>query len=183
MEIFGSTETGAFAWRRGAAEQSPWQPLPGVEIAAAEGLLRVKTPGCVGAEWCELADRVTPVEDGRFRFEGRADRILKIEGTRVSLQRLERDLLDLPWIEGAAVTPVPAERPTLGAVVVLSPQGRAELARLGKFRFQQRLRRVLARTQDAAALPRRWRFVERMPTDGMGKRRTADLLALLVTPS
>ena len=41
----------------------------------------------------------------------------------MSLQRLERDLLDLPWIEGAAVTPMPAERPILGAVVVLSPRG------------------------------------------------------------
>jgi len=32
---------------------------------------------------------------------------------------------------------------------------------------------------DAAVLPRRWRFVERMPMDGMGKRRNRDIVALL----
>jgi acyl-coenzyme A synthetase/AMP-(fatty) acid ligase len=28
-------------------------------------------------------------------------------------------------------------------------------------------------------LPRRWRFVERMPIDSMGKRRQRDIVALL----
>jgi acyl-coenzyme A synthetase/AMP-(fatty) acid ligase len=179
VEIFGSTETGAFAWRSGS-EPSPWRPLPGVEVSCSDaGLLRVRSPGVAGAGWCELADKIAPTADGCFRFEGRADRIVKVEGKRVSLQRLEQDLLALPWVDGAVVMPVAADRPILGAVVALSPSGEAELARLGKFRFERALRRALAPTQEAAALPRRWRFVARLPIDGMGKCRAADVLALL----
>jgi acyl-coenzyme A synthetase/AMP-(fatty) acid ligase len=179
LEIFGSTETGAFAWRSGS-KPSPWRPLPGVEVSRSDaGLLRVRSPGVAGASWCELADRIALAADGGFHFEGRADRIVKVEGKRVSLRRLEQDLLALPWVAGAAVMPVTAGRLILGGVVALSPSGEAELARLGKFRFERALRRALAATQESAALPRRWRFVAQLPIDGMGKRRSADILALL----
>jgi len=183
IEIFGSTETGALAWRSGA-DQPPWRPLPGVEVSStAEGLLRVRSPALAGGAWCELADRVTAAEGGGFRFEGRADRIVKLEGKRVSLQKLEQDLLELPWIEGAAVMPITGDRLLLGAVVALSAAGAGELARLGKFRFERLLRRALSQTQEATALPRRWRFVRELPVDGMGKRRSADILALLEAPA
>jgi acyl-coenzyme A synthetase/AMP-(fatty) acid ligase len=179
VEIFGSTETGAFAWRSGP-DQPLWHPLPGVEVSSsAAGLLQVRSPALADGECCALADRITPAEGGSFRFEGRADRIVKVEGKRVSLQKLEQDLIALPWIEAAAVVPVAGERVVLGAVVALSQAGSAELSRLGKFRFERLLRRALATSHDAAALPRRWRFVSELPLDGMGKRRSADLLALL----
>jgi acyl-coenzyme A synthetase/AMP-(fatty) acid ligase len=179
-EIFGSTETGALAWREGAND---WQPLPGVEIAASgDGLLRVCSPFVGGDGRCDLADRVVVGDDGRFRFDGRADGILKIEGKRVSLPQLERDLAALSWVEAAAVAPIAGERIALGAVLVLSAAGKSELARLGKFRFERLLRRDLATTQDSTVLPRRWRFVDRLPMDGLGKRRTADIVALLETP-
>ena len=179
-EIFGSTETGAIAWRTVTTGPSFWQALPGIEIGShGDGLLRVRSPLIGGDGWCDLADRIVIADDGRFRFEGRADRILKIEGKRVSLQQLEREMAALPWIEAAAVAPLAGPRSVLGAVAVLSAAGKGELARLGKFRFERLLRRSLANTQDGAALPRRWRFVEELPMDGMGKRRTADIAALL----
>jgi acyl-coenzyme A synthetase/AMP-(fatty) acid ligase len=179
-EIFGSTETGAIAWRRVAPGPALWRALPGVEIGThGDRLLRVRSPFIGGDGCCDLADRIAPAAEGCFRFEGRADRILKIEGKRVSLQQLEREIAALPWIEAAAVASVSGPRSFLGAVAVLSPAGRDDLARLGKFRFERLLRRALASTQDGAVLPRRWRFVERLPTDGMGKRRAADIAALL----
>jgi acyl-coenzyme A synthetase/AMP-(fatty) acid ligase len=179
-EIFGSTETGALASRRAADEDALWQPLPGVEVAATEhGLLRVRAPYASGADWCDLADRVELATGGHFRFCGRADRVAKIEGKRVSLPQLERDLAALPWIADALVTAVPPTQAFLGAVVVLTQAGEAEMVRLGKFRFERLLRRALGSTQDAAVLPRRWRFVERIPTDGMGKRLSGEGAALL----
>lgn len=179
IEIFGSTETGAFAWRCGV-EPTAWWPLPGVELSCGDaGLLRVRSPALPDGSCCDLADRVSLTDDGGFRFEGRADRIVKIEGKRISLDRLEQDLVCVAGVDGAAVMPLGEERLTLGAIVALNEEGRAELARLGKFRFERRLRQALAATQDQAGLPRRWRFVDKMPVDGMGKRRIADLAALL----
>jgi acyl-coenzyme A synthetase/AMP-(fatty) acid ligase len=177
-EIFGSTETGAVAFRWAGDESPAWQPLPGIEVNSREGLLHVRSPFASGAGWCALADRVV-LDDNRFRLEGRADRIVKIEGKRVSLPELERTIAQLRWVEDAAVTAMPPSGSYLGAVVVLSIEGKHALARLGKFRFERVLRSDLAFTQEAAALPRRWRFVTEIPVDAMGKRRCNELEVLL----
>ncbi len=62
--------------------------------------------------------------------------------------------------------------------MVPSPQGRERLAALGGFRFGRLLRGGLADTQEPAGMPRRWRFVEALPQQPMGKRRDADVMAL-----
>lgn len=178
-EIFGSTETGALAFRCDRDEPPVWQPLPGIEVTSCEGLLHVRSPFASGAGWCALADRVALEDGNRFRLEGRADRIVKIEGKRVSLPQLERAIAQLPWVEDAAVTAMPPHGSYLGAVVTLSSEGRHALARLGKFRFERALRSDLAFSQEAAALPRRWRFVTEIPADAMGKRRCHDVLVML----
>jgi len=179
-EIFGSTEAGVIAWRRGVAEQVLWQPLPSVEVAAsADGVLMLRSPHASAAGWCEQSDRVSFAADGRFRLEGRVDRVLKVEGKRVSLQRIEHQISALDWVSEAAVVVLGGNRPYLGAVVKLSPAGVDELERMGKFRFERMLRRELSSTEDAAVLPRRWRFVDFMPMDGLGKRRVRDVAALL----
>lgn len=179
-EIFGSTETGALAWRNGSGEDDLWRPLPGIETSSTgDGLLRVRSPFASSADWCDLADKVELSAGGCFRFRGRADRVAKIEGRRVSLLQLEGDLSQLPWIADAVVAIVPPTLSFLGAVVVLTQLGREELARQGKFRFERMLRRELTSTQDAAVLPRRWRFVERIPIDGMGKRLSGEVTVLL----
>lgn len=184
IEIFGSTETGVIAWRSGPADEPLWQPLPGVDILPNDGgLLRVRSDFLDGAPWLDLADRVTPLGDGRFRFDGRADRVVKIEGKRVSLEEIERGIAALPWVDQACAVPIDDGHLRLGAVVVLNARGRAELALHAKFRFERLLRRELAAGFDWAVVPRRWRFVDAMPADAMGKRRVQDLVALLQAPS
>jgi acyl-coenzyme A synthetase/AMP-(fatty) acid ligase len=179
-EILGSTEAGVIAWRRGGQEPVFWQPLPSVEVAASrDGVLRLRSPHASSHGWSEQADRISMGADGRFRLEGRIDRVLKVEGKRVSLERLEREISGLPWVHEAAVVGLGASNTYLGAVVRLSPAGVAEIERLGKFRFERKLRRELSSTEDLAVLPRRWRFVEFMPMDGLGKRRVRDVVALL----
>jgi hypothetical protein len=66
----------------------------------------------------------------------------------------------------------------LAAVVVPSSHGIRALAETDVFRFGRRLRRALANTQSTEGLPRRWRFVDRIPQGPLGKRRAHDLAAL-----
>ncbi len=175
-EIFGSTETGAIAWRHQQAEDTPWQALPGTELATREGgLLDIRSPNLAPGEVVHSADRVA-LTPGGFRFAGRADRIVKVEGKRVSLTALEADLAALPQVAAAALA-VAGE--ALGALLVLHPAGRAELARLGRFRFERLLRRALAGTHEPSALPRCWRFLPALPLDPMGKRDRLALEALV----
>jgi hypothetical protein len=61
---------------------------------------------------------------------------------------------------------------------VPSASGARALTCTDAFRFGRRLREALASSQSAAGLPRRWRFVDRMPVDPLGKRRACELAAL-----
>lgn len=175
-EIFGSTETGACAIRAREFPDTPWQPLPGVRFGLSQGgTLKIRSPAVPVDGWVETADVVELLSGGGFRFKGRADLIVKIEGKRISLPEVELQLSALSWVDAAAVTMVETADNRLGAVVVLSRTGREVLSELGEFRFGRLLRRELARTQEPAGLPRLWRFVESLPVGEMGKRREKDL--------
>jgi len=176
-EIFGSTETGAVATRCQLNDDEPWRLLPGITMRCDnDGRLVLRSP-FAGPDWVTTADLVEPLPGG-FRFRGRADRIAKIEGKRISLTEIEQALARLPYIAAVAVALLPGEPDRLAAIVVPSEEGRITLSKLGNFRFGRFLRKALTSTQEAAGLPRLWRFVEELPMQGMGKRRDADLLAL-----
>lgn len=175
-EIFGSTETGACAFRDTKEDDAAWSPLPGVCFERTpEGMLRIQSPALPASGWVETADQVDLQPGGGFRFKGRADRIVKIEGKRVSLPEVEKQIRDLDWVDDAAVTVVPSAKHRLGAVIVTNPAGQERLTALGSFRFSRLLRKALAATQEPAGLPRIWRFVDALPVSDMGKRREQDL--------
>ncbi len=179
-EIFGSTETGAFATRRQIAGQEPWTLLPGNEMRVeADGRMSLRSSYL--PDWVLTNDRVEVRDDGGFHFRGRADRVVKIEGKRIGLLDVEQALTDLPWIEAAAVALLPGTSPRLAAAVVLTAAGRVRLTELGNFRFGRLLRQGLADTQESAGMPRHWRFVDVLPYSPMGKRQDSDILALFGT--
>jgi acyl-coenzyme A synthetase/AMP-(fatty) acid ligase len=177
-EIFGSTETGAIAWRQRATPDPAWQPLPGVAIGKTpDGLISVRAVH-VPEDACTGADRVLIDADGGLRFTGRVDRVVKIEGKRVSLVEIEQQLCRLHEVKDAAVIGLGNPISQLAAVVVPSSFGARALAETGAFRFGRRLRHALANTQPTEGLPRRWRFVDQIPQGSLGKRRACDLAAL-----
>ncbi len=176
-EIFGSTETGAIATRRQDTSAQPWRLLPGIEARTGnDGRLELRSP-FVGPQWLETADMVEVTTEG-FHFLGRADRVVKIEGQRVSLPEVEQALIALPWIDVAAAVLLPGTARQLAAAVVLNAQGKERLRALGAFRFGRQLRQALASSQNPEGRPKRWRFVDRLPLQCMDKRRDADIVAL-----
>lgn len=178
-EIFGSTETGAIAWRRWTEAEPLWSPLPGVAVHdLPDGRMSVSSPFLANDQPFISADLIEMQPDGRFRAMGRSDDICKIEGKRISLSAVETRLLQLPGILEAAVILLEESRPRLGAVIKLDPVGAEELAKLGTFRFGQMLRRRLADKLETASLPKKWRFVDTLPVRALGKRRAADIQAL-----
>ncbi|NNG21872.1 AMP-binding protein [Telluria aromaticivorans] len=182
VEVYGSSETGGVAWRRrGEHAGDPWQPLPRVEWRAdPEGLLEVRSSHAGPDGWQQLADRVEDCGDGRFMLRGRADRIVKIEEKRVSLDAIEHALVASGLVREVRVLALPGEgRQVLAAFVVLAEQGRALLVEAGKPALNARLRTLLAAGFEAVALPRRWRYLDRLPVNGQGKTTQAQLLALL----
>lgn len=193
VEVYGSSETGGVAWRqRGFDKQDGddgWTPLPGVGWRLDDGVLAIRSAhaeaGQGGDGWLRTADRAGDLGGGRFLLHGRADRLVKIEEKRVSLDALEAALLATGLAREARVLAAPggpngaSARQVLAAFVVPSPDGQTLLAREGKAGLNAALRRLLAQGTEAVALPRRWRYLDILPVDARGKTTQAQLLALL----
>jgi acyl-coenzyme A synthetase/AMP-(fatty) acid ligase len=183
-EFFGSTEAGVVASRlRDGGDQAPWQPMPGISVTSLDdGRMHICSP-YIGDPEDEISGDLIELDPaGGFHLRGRADRVAKIEGMRVSLAEFDRRLSELKGVTQAAVVVLGENTPYLGGVVVLDAAGTRELAEAGEFRLGRRLRRDLSRNLPSAALPRRWRFVPALPTGLLGKIRAADLAALFDTP-
>ncbi|MES2740470.1 MAG: AMP-binding protein [Pseudomonadota bacterium] len=185
VEVYGSSETGGMAWRqRGIGSDESWQAFPGVSwrLSQPGQLLEVRSPHLPDSAWLRLSDRAMASGGQRFMLLGRADRIVKIEEKRISLDAIEAALLNHDAVGEARVAlcdPVPGVRHTLAAFVVLTAAGRAQLAADGKLAMNRRLRAALGGAVDPLALPRRWRYLERMPLNGQGKTTQAALMASL----
>jgi acyl-coenzyme A synthetase/AMP-(fatty) acid ligase len=169
-EVLGSSETGGIAWRAAGGDPA-WLPFPGVEVEPdADGVMLVRSPFAASARG---ADRIAVRPGGRFELLGRADGIIKIGGSRISVAEIERLLSDTPGVREAAVIAVDVEGPRkheLWATVVAPGLTVADL------------RAALLRRVEPVALPRRFRLVEALPREENGKLVEARLRALFAAP-
>ena len=127
-----------------------------------------------------------------FTLLGRADRIAKIEGKRVALAEVESLLLSSGRFEAVKVFAVaageelfhapglpasPSLRDELAVVAVPKKEAKAQLL-LGKNEFLASLRAELLKALSPVLIPKRWRFVDRLPANAQGKTTRAALCAL-----
>jgi 4-coumarate--CoA ligase (photoactive yellow protein activation family) len=189
-EIYGASETGGIAWRRHApgkpagdlAGHLPWEPLPGVHVAAdADGGLLLTSPFLSPDVAAPLAcaDQIELAADGRFRLLGRRDDILKIGGKRVALAEVEQRALALPEVADVAVAMVAVGEPRgheiVAAIVPADPRhDAADLI--------ARVRHGLLQWFDPVVVPRRIRVVPALPREASGKLTRANLLRLFERP-
>ena len=178
-EIYGSSETGALAWRcQHSAEQAAlWQPLAHVELSPAEdnSLTIFFTED---KRQINLADQVTFYDDGRFDLQGRIDQIVKVEGKRVSLNEMNSILQACEWIEQAQTLTLERHRCEMVAVIILSAAGNELLQQSGRKRLIGLLKKQLSDHFEAIIIPRRWRFVTAFPVNSQGKLPRQNLAAL-----
>lgn len=163
VEIYGSTETGAIAFRHTAGL---WQPMPQSRLGLNEdGALWVENPWISERE--QTADAVVFHEHG-FELLGRIDRIVKLGDKRVSLVKMEQDLLAHAWVSDCYIGLHPEHQRPL-AWVALNEIGQAELNASGRKSLISALRHHLAQSQEKLALPRFWRFTDKLPRNSQAK--------------
>ena len=178
VEIYGSTETGGIAWRR-QDESHAWQALSGIDVRRGDdGALNVRSPHLGHDSWHRTDDTITVEPDARFRLQGRLDRVLKVDGNRVSLPELEARLALHPYVaQAAAVSLDGMSRERVGTVVTLTEAGSEALLERGRVQLAKTLRRHLAAYFDIVVLPRHWRFRLALPFDARGKLPAAAIAA------
>ena len=171
MEIYGSTETGALAIRRTAA-QNEWVPLPGVSLwHAGEGEGRkIWAAGAHVGPPVLLGDEIELRPNGRFLWLGRSTDLIKVGGRRASLSNLNRSLTDIAGVEDGAFCLPDAEG---GAATASrdesSPARRLAAAYVSSTLSPAQVLDALRARIDPAFLPRPLYRVAQLPRNAIGK--------------
>ncbi|MFK2899188.1 acyl-CoA synthetase [Dyella jejuensis] len=169
LEVFGSTETCAFATRQVTVD-SRWSLYQGVQLHPQPDGTQIEAPQLDAP--AILADIMTLHDAGR-RFElcGRHADLLEIAGKRASLGDLTRRLLAIPGVQDGVVFQLD-EADAIGirriAALVVAPM-------LDEHMILDALRAWI----DPVFLPRPLRLVDSLPRNETGKLPRAALLELL----
>lgn len=182
IEVYGSTESGGIAWRKWSGERGStgeWTPFDGVQLRvnSEDGRLQVCS-SATGETWLDSGDAVEAHANGRFTLLGRADGIIKLEDKRVSLPAIGNWLEKHTWVAEARVIELHGHRTELGAVLRFNATGRSALGEQTRRAVTQQLREHVQRKFEAVTTPRKWRFVDELPVNAMGKTTRAELVAL-----
>ena len=178
IEVYGSTETSGIAYRQ-SKNGLEWTPFDNAELSQnAEGCLIIRSPYISDPAGFETADLVEIFPDGRFLLKGRSDSIVKIEEKRISVTEVENRLNQNPYVKDSCVIAMADRRQYLAAAVVLSPAGLEKFAGAEKFDMNQYFRNYLAGFFEAVVLPRKWRYLDAIPQNAMGKRKKDEIRAL-----
>lgn len=175
LEIYGSTETGGIAWR---THDQPWQPLPGITIRATEHkTLKISSPHLHNLDWFTTTDKVEIVNHG-FVLQGRTDRIIKLEGKRISLDLIEHTLKQSSLVLNAraVMSDENNQRQYIMAFIVLSSEGHAFLEKNNKISLNKHLRETLRNSVERIALPRVFHYLNELPLNPQGKTTRTELL-------
>ena len=168
-EVFGSTETGGIAHRQQQESNTPWQPMSQLQLREREGVLELKSPFCFSEGWYQTSDRVQLFADGRFQLLGRADRIIKLEEKKVSLDQMENLLQQSPLVEMAKVVLLEGHRTMLGVIAVLTERGQDVLEENGRLELSNQLKSHLKQIFEPVTLPRKWRYIDAFQYNQQGK--------------
>jgi acyl-CoA synthetase (AMP-forming)/AMP-acid ligase II/uncharacterized membrane protein len=162
-EIYGSSETGMMALRRGARSPT-WTLCEGLSFDPADGAMRVQG-GHLDAPFT-LTDRIELEGERGFRLLGRIGDMIKVAGKRTSLEDLNARLRAVPGVaDGVFFMPEGAARPAAFAVA----PGASRTAIL----------EALRRDLDPVFLPRPLHLVDALPRAANGKITRDGLEALL----
>ncbi|GGB81012.1 AMP-binding protein [Marinobacterium zhoushanense] len=178
-EIYGSSETGAVAWRAQHHDaEARWALLPGISMQLNPDSTLTLRAAQIAGDGQTLSDQVALDPDGCFRLLGRTDRIAKVEGKRVSLAEVEQVAEQHPLIKSARALALSRKRVEIALVVQLNDEGLQCLGAQGKRGLVREIREAFKPHFEPVALPRRWRFVEQMPYNQQGKITMDALMAL-----
>ena len=178
VEVYGSTETSGIAWRQ-SIHGLEWTVFDNAKINQnQDGCLVIRSPYIKDPAGFETADLVEILEDGRFLLKGRSDSIVKIEEKRISLLEVENRILQSGLIADACVIPLEYKRQYLAAAVVLNDKGKEQFTGFGKQAMNKFWREYLLQYFESIVIPKRWRYLETLPVDAQGKKKTEDIKLL-----
>jgi len=178
VEVYGSTETSGIAWRQ-SKDGLEWTPFDNAQIwKNDEGCLVIKSPYIKDPKGFETADLVDIHPDGRFIMKGRSDSIVKIEEKRVSLTEVENRLLQSGLVRDVCVVAMNDRRQYLAAAIAFNDEGKKKFDGQKKFDINMFFHNFLTQYFENVVIPKKWRFLDALPSDLQGKHKKLEIQAL-----
>jgi acyl-coenzyme A synthetase/AMP-(fatty) acid ligase len=181
--FYGASECGGIAYDAGPKPRTDaalaGSPMPAVKLSLNEaGCLVVQGPSVGQTYLPEACDRLrdgrfqssdlAELSDGTVYLRGRAGNQINVAGRKVSPETIERALLRHAEVRECIVFGAPSDDVSRAEIIVaVVASGLAE----------GELRQFLLKTLPAWQVPRRWHFVESVPTGPRGKISRAECRA------
>ena len=178
VEVYGSTETSGIAYRQ-SKNGLAWTPFDNAKVWKGEdGCLVIISPYIKDPAGFATADLVDINDDGTFFLRGRIDSIVKIEEKRISMTEVENRILQTGLVADVKVIAMEDRRQYLAAAIELNDDGKRKFEGEKKLVLNKYFHDFLMQYFENVVIPKKWRFVEKMPTDVQGKKHKEDIKAL-----
>ncbi|MCR5187609.1 MAG: AMP-binding protein [Treponema sp.] len=180
LEVYGSTETSGIAYRQQNKDGLLWTPFDNAKLwLGDDGCLRIISPYIKDPAGFATADLAEFQEDGRFILKGRSDSIVKIEEKRISMTEVENRLLETGLVEDVKVVALTSDvRQYLAAALVLNAKGQEKFKDTEKFLINRYFHDFLMKYFENVVIPKKWRFMDKLPVDVQGKKHKLEIMAL-----
>lgn len=179
-EVLGSSETGGIAWRQQQTQShSPWTTFACVDIDIAENQqLMIRSPYLPDArQWFKSNDGASRINETQFVLTGRIDRIIKLEGKRLSLDEMESRLKQHSLILDAHLVTLDHNNNRLGAIISLA-EPPSDSSTSEKRSLTNTFKAHLLSHFERPTLPKKWRYVAQLPRNSQGKLNLQDTKSL-----
>ncbi|MBQ5498299.1 MAG: acyl--CoA ligase, partial [Treponema sp.] len=180
LEVYGSTETSGIAYRQQNKDGLKFTPFDNAKLWLGEdGCLRIISPYIKDPAGFATADLAEFFEDGRFLLKGRSDSIVKIEEKRISLPEVEERLLQSGLVSDVKVVALSNDvRQFLAAAIVLNAEGKKKFEGTEKYLVNRHFHDYLMQFFENVVIPKKWRFLDQLPTDVQGKKHKDEIVKL-----
>ena len=180
LEVYGSTETSGIAYRQQDKDGVLWTPFDNAKLwLGDDGCLRIISPYIKDPAGFATADLAEFQPDGRFILKGRSDSIVKIEEKRISMTEVENRLLESGLVEDVKVVALSSDvRQYLAAALVLNDKGKEKFKDSEKYLINRYFHDFLMKFFENVVIPKKWRFMDKLPTDVQGKKHKLEIMAL-----
>lgn len=164
IEIYGSTEGGGMAYRK-KSEKDLWTRLKIVKLKVNENGSLFCSSGYTGEGfWVHVGDVVDMKNKNEFELLGREDSIVKIEGKRISVQQIDRQILqDKNFIDSYTIYCKSDKREYAASFIVLKD------ANANKDDMRKYIKDYLKGYFEKIVIPKKIYFIERIPRNELGK--------------
>ncbi len=177
VEVYGSTESGGIATRNRSLGEKHFTPFPTVDCRIEEHRLLIRSPYLspdvpmtMGEKgFFVVGDMVEDCGANSFALKGRVDTVTKVGGKRVDLEEVRSLIKNEPDVVDCVVLPLPEPGGREHKIVALIE---------GVGVNTDKVRKTLAGSLEAYALPRVMRTINRIPMNENGKYDRAAIVRL-----